>query len=88
MALYLGNSGRLIVNLGGIAYRLNMFAQSTAINNGWLLSSDNYILTDSNEVYLIPKDCTDIVVDSILLSSDCYVLKDSNGVYLIIKESE
>ena len=53
MALYLGNSGRLKINLGGVVYRLNLFSATPITNNGWLLSSDNYILQDSNGVYLI-----------------------------------
>ena len=79
MALYLGNSGRLKINLGGVAYRLNLLSASPVTNNAWLLSSDNYILTDSNGIYLIP---------NAILSSDNYILTDLNGLYLTMKESE
>lgn len=86
MALYLGNSGRLKINLGGVVYRLNLFSATPITNNGWLLSSDDYILQDSNGIYLIPKDETEIVVDNVLISSDDYVLTDSNGIYLVPKD--
>lgn len=56
MALYLGNSSILKINLGGVTYRLNGFTRTSAINGCYLLSSDNYILTDSNGVYLIIKE--------------------------------
>ena len=81
MALYLGKD-KVKINLGGIIYCLNLFSETPITNNGWLLSSDNYILQDSNGVYLIPSDYTEIVIDNILLSSDNYILQDSNGVYL------
>jgi hypothetical protein len=52
MALYLGNSGRLKINLGGVVYRLNLFSETPITNNGWLLSSDNYILQDSSGLFI------------------------------------
>lgn len=81
MALYLGGS-KVKINLGGIVYRLNLFSATPIVNNGWLLSSDGYILTDSNGIYLIPKDDMEVIIDNVLLSSDNYILQDSNGVYL------
>lgn len=81
MALYLGRD-RVDINLGGILYRLNLFSTTSTTNNGWLLSSDNYILQDSNGVYLISKDAMEDMVDNVLLSSDGYILTDSNGIYL------
>ena len=82
MALYLGEN-KVKINLNGIVYCLNLYSTTSTINNGWLLSSDNYILQDSNGIYLIPKDFSEIVIDNVLLSSDNYILQDSNGVYLI-----
>lgn len=55
MALYLGED-KVKINLNGIAYCLNLFSATPTINNGWLLSSDNYILQDSNGIYLIIKE--------------------------------
>ena len=51
MALYLG-SDKIKLNLGGFTYCLNLFSTAHIVNNGWLWSSDNYILTDSNGIYL------------------------------------
>lgn len=50
MALYLGRD-KVKINLNGFAYILNLFAK-----NGYLLSSDDYILMDSNGVYLTFKE--------------------------------
>lgn len=55
MTLYLGED-KVKINLNGIAYCLNLFSATSTINNGWLLSSDNYILQDSNGIYLIIKE--------------------------------
>lgn len=54
MALYLGNSNKLNINLNGIAYRLNLFFIASVTSDVRLLSSDNYILQDSSGIYLIP----------------------------------
>lgn len=82
MALYLG-SEQVIINLGGMAYCLNI--PTTSTTNGYrLLSSDNYILQDSESVYLIPNDTVSSSTNnSVLLSSDGYVLKDIEETYLI-----
>ncbi len=82
MALYLG-SEKLKINLNGVVYCLNLFSATPITNDIRLLSSDNYILTDSNGVYLIPNDYTEVIVGNALLSSDNYILTDSNGVHLI-----
>lgn len=88
MALYLGRD-KVKINLNGIVYRLNLFSTTSTINNGWLLSSDDYILQDSNGIYLVPRDSASAIVgENVLLSSDSYILKDSTGLYLIFKESE
>lgn len=55
MALYLGNQ-KVRLNLNGIAYKLNIFSMSSNIKGPVLLSSDNYILKDSNGLYLTFKE--------------------------------
>ena len=54
MALYLGGD-KVQINLNSIAYKLNLFS-SSLILNGILLSSDGYILKDSNGLYLTSKE--------------------------------
>lgn len=51
MALYFGGDKRKL-NLGGTAYRLNLGATTLVISGICLLSSDGYVLTDSNGIYL------------------------------------
>ena len=87
MALYLGEN-RVKINLNGNIYCLNLFSHNSTIDYVSLLSSDNYILKDSNGLYLLPSDYISPVLDKTLLSLDGYILKDSNGIYLTIKESE
>lgn len=55
MALYLGNSEKLKINLNNTACRLRLFAAPVEIIKG-LLSSDNFILQDSAGLYLIAKE--------------------------------
>ena len=50
MAIYLG-SQQVALNMGGVVYRLILGIELIR-----LLSSDGYILTDSNGVYLLPKE--------------------------------
>lgn len=52
MALYLGSSEELKVNLNGVVYRFNLFSTTPITNFIRLLSSDNYTLQDSNGLYL------------------------------------
>ena len=52
MALYLGNSEKLKINLDGIAYHLNLFSGANTVNGIRLLSLDNYVLRDCNGLYL------------------------------------
>lgn len=54
MALYLGSSEKLKMNLDGVICCLNLFSTTPITNGVKLLSSDNYILKDSNGIYLIP----------------------------------
>jgi hypothetical protein len=56
MALYLGNSEKLKFNLSGAVYNLNLFSTTPITNGVRLLSSDNYILKDSNGIYLTTKE--------------------------------
>jgi hypothetical protein len=51
MALYLGGN-KVNINLDGVVYCLNLFFETPITSGIRLLSSDNYILQDSNEVYL------------------------------------
>jgi len=55
MALYLG-SEKVNVNLNKIKYILNLFSKTSILDGIILLSSDNYILKDSNGLYLIAKE--------------------------------
>lgn len=52
MALYLGSSGKRIVILDGVVYRLNLFSNTALTNGARLLSLDNYILKGSDGMYL------------------------------------
>lgn len=56
MALYLGSSDKLKINLNGIVYYLNLFSKTSVANGIRLLSSDDYILIDSNNAYLTVKE--------------------------------
>ena len=87
MALYLGEN-RVKINLDRNVYYLNLVSTISIIDYVGLLSSDNYILKDSNGIYLLPSDYISPVLDKTLLSLDGYILKDSNGIYLTIKEGE
>lgn len=55
MALYLG-SNKIKINLGGVVYCLNLFFDTQITNGIRLLSSESYILKDSNGLYLAAKD--------------------------------
>jgi hypothetical protein len=56
MALYLGRSGKVKVNINGVAYCLNLFSKTPIINGIMLISSDDYILKDIRDIYLTAKD--------------------------------
>ena len=56
MALYLGNSEKLKIYLDGVRYCLNLFAEQPITNNIRLLSSDGFVLKDSNGLYLTTKE--------------------------------
>lgn len=55
MSLYIGKEKRKI-NLNGITYIVQLISQTPIVNNVMLLSSEGYILKDSNELYLTAKD--------------------------------
>ena len=56
MALYLGSSEKLKINLDGLKYSLKLFSTIPILNGIKLLSSDDYILKDSNGLYLTAKE--------------------------------
>ena len=56
MALYLGNSEKLKINLSGIEYCLNLFSEKFITTEIRLLSSDGYTLKDYNDLYLTIKE--------------------------------
>lgn len=56
MALYLGNNGKVKINIKNSTVRLNIFSTIPITNGIKLLSSDNYILKDSNGLYLTVKE--------------------------------
>ena len=55
MSLYIGKEKRKI-NLNGITYIVQLISQTPIVNNVMLLSSEGYILKDSNELYLTVKE--------------------------------
>lgn len=55
MALYLGSDER-IINLGGVAYCLRLTTKASVTSGTRLLSSDTYMLLDSNGVCLLAKE--------------------------------
>lgn len=56
MALYLGNSEKLKITLDNIAHCLNLCLTVPVINTVKLMSADEYILKDSNGLYLTVKE--------------------------------
>lgn len=52
MALYLGSSEKLKININGVVYCLNLILDTPIENGIRLLSSDGLFLKDSNELYL------------------------------------
>ena len=55
MALYLGNE-KVIINLGGAMYHLNLYSETPIVNGILIKSSDDYILKDSSGLYLTIKE--------------------------------
>lgn len=56
MALYLGSSGELKINSNGTVCYLNFFSTIPITNGIRLLSSENYILKDTNGLYITTKE--------------------------------
>lgn len=55
MALHLG-SEKVKLNLNGVLYNLNLYSSTPIVEIIRLLSSEGYILKDSNGLYLVPKE--------------------------------
>lgn len=55
MALYLGNN-KVKINLNGILFDLHISETAPVITGIKLLSSDNYVLKDSNGLYITVKE--------------------------------
>jgi hypothetical protein len=55
MALYLGDN-KVKINLNGTVCSLNLFSSNLILNGVLLLSSEGYILRDSNGLYLTTKE--------------------------------
>jgi hypothetical protein len=56
MGLYLGSSEKLKVVSSNTIYCLNLLSTMPVVTEIRLLSSDGYILKDSNDLYLITKE--------------------------------
>lgn len=56
MALYLGSSEKLKININNVTHYLNLFFEAPITNGIRLLSSDGYILKDSNGLYITTKE--------------------------------
>lgn len=55
MALYLGSSEKLKVNINNVVHIFNLFSNTPITNGVRLVSSDGCVLKDSNGVYLTVK---------------------------------
>lgn len=89
MGLYVGIGDKVVVNSGGIRYRLNLFSSSLVTDGIGLLSSERYRLKDRNGVYLLASEKSPSVdiPELRLLSSDRFILKDNTGIYLVSKNA-
>lgn len=56
MALYLGGSEKLKIVIDNINCHLKLFSTTPITNGVRLLSSEDYILKDSNNIYLTTKE--------------------------------
>lgn len=56
MALYLGSSEKLKVNINNVVHIFNLFSSTPILNGVRLISSDDYILRDANGLYLTSKE--------------------------------
>lgn len=55
MALYLGNN-KVKININNVIYSMKLFSETLITNGIRLLSSEGYILKDSNGLYLTAKE--------------------------------
>ena len=55
MALYLGSSKK-IININGVPFNLHISKTAPTITGIKLLSFDNYVLKDSNGLYITAKE--------------------------------
>lgn len=56
MPLYLGNSQQLKIVINGYLWDMNIYSTNVIVNGILLVSSDNYILKDTNGLYLTAKE--------------------------------
>lgn len=80
MALYLGND-RVKITINNIKYKIKLYSEVPILNGAMLLSSDNYILKDSDGLYLTVDEEGTVK----LVTSDNEILQDSNGLCLTIE---
>lgn len=78
MALYLGDK-KVKLYTDSVLHKLNLYSVMNVMR---LLSSDGYVLKDSNGLFLTVPTMN----ETMLLSADGYILKDSNGLFLTIKK--
>ena len=77
MALYLGNS-KVKVNINGVAYRFNLYADPPITNGLRLLTSEDFVIKDVNGVYIT------VIPNVPFTTSDGYIFKDANGEYFMV----
>lgn len=56
MALYLGSGEKVLISTSSGVYCLNIYSSQPIVNGSLLMSLDNYILKDSNGLYLTVKE--------------------------------
>jgi hypothetical protein len=56
MVLYLSDGKKYKIWIDGIAYSMNLYSATPISNDIKLLSTDNFVLTDLNGVYLTVKE--------------------------------
>ena len=56
MALYLGSGEKLKINIKGGSYFVNFYSSTPIISGVTLLTSDGYILKDTNGLYLTAQE--------------------------------
>ena len=83
MSLHLGNSKPLKLYLNNVVYCVHVGTIQQPPTYMGLMSSDNYLLTDSNGVILLPP-----TTGVSLTLSDHGALKDLSGRIITVKESE